>query len=82
MGRIEAVKRTIILQMSLIGLVVQTFLYIYVWYNVYNDIMQSSMWRSFHRKGFWLLVKPSPVWVMTFSRARVSSFRLSEIRMQ
>lgn len=55
MGRIEAAKRTIILQMSLIGLVFQTILYIYVWYKVYNDIMQSSMWRSFHRKGFWLL---------------------------
>lgn len=55
MGRIEAVKRTIILQMSLIGLVFQTALYIYVWQQVYNDIMQSGMWRSFHRKGFWLL---------------------------
>lgn len=41
--------------MSLIGLVFQTVLYIYVWHKVYNDIMQSSMWRSFHRKGFWLL---------------------------
>jgi len=41
--------------MSLIGLVFQTFLYVYVWYKVYNDIMQSSMWRSFYRKGFLLL---------------------------
>ncbi|MBO5144545.1 MAG: exopolysaccharide biosynthesis polyprenyl glycosylphosphotransferase [Lachnospiraceae bacterium] len=55
MGRIEAAKRTIILQMSLIGLVFQTILYIYVWQRVYNDIMQNGMWRSFHRKGFWLL---------------------------
>lgn len=55
MGRIEAAKRTIILQMSLIGLFFQTGLYIYVWYKVYNDIMQDSMWRSFYRKGFWLL---------------------------
>lgn len=53
--RIEAAKRTIILQMSLIGLIFQTVLYVYVWHRVYNDIMQSSMWRSFHRKGFWLL---------------------------
>ncbi len=55
MGRIEAAKRTIILQMSLIGLLFQTALYVYVWQHVYNDIMQSSMWRSFYRKGFWLL---------------------------
>lgn len=55
MGRLEAAKRTIILQMSLIGLFFQTILYIYVWQRVYNDIMQSGMWRSFHRKGFWLL---------------------------
>lgn len=55
MGRIEVAKRTVILQMSLIGLVFHTALYIYVWHKVYNDIMQSGMWRSFHRKGFWLL---------------------------
>lgn len=55
MGRIEALKRTIILQMSLIGLIFQTALYIYVWQQVYNAIMQSGMWRSFYRKGFWLL---------------------------
>lgn len=55
MKRVEAAKRTIILQMSLIGLVFQTVLYVYVWHQVYNDIMQSNMWRSFHRKGFWLL---------------------------
>jgi exopolysaccharide biosynthesis polyprenyl glycosylphosphotransferase len=54
-GRIEAAKRTIILQMSLIGLLFQTALYVYVWQHVYNDIMQDSMWRSFYRKGFWLL---------------------------
>jgi len=41
--------------MSLIGLVFQTFLYIYVWQVVYNDIMQSGIWRKFYRKGFWLL---------------------------
>ncbi|MBD5452178.1 MAG: exopolysaccharide biosynthesis polyprenyl glycosylphosphotransferase [Lachnospiraceae bacterium] len=41
--------------MSLVGLVFQTVLYVYVWQRVYNDIMQNSMWRSFHRKGFWLL---------------------------
>lgn len=41
--------------MSLIGLVFQTMMYVYVWQTVYNDIMQSGMWRSFHRKGFWLL---------------------------
>jgi exopolysaccharide biosynthesis polyprenyl glycosylphosphotransferase len=41
--------------MSLIGLLFQTALYVYVWQHVYNDIMQSSMWRSFYRKGFWLL---------------------------
>lgn len=41
--------------MSLIGLVFQTILYIYVWQTVYNEIMQNGMWRSFHRKGFWLL---------------------------
>ena len=55
MGRLEAAKRAVILQMSLVGLVVQTLMYILVWQRVYNDIMQNGMWRSFHRRGFWLL---------------------------
>ena len=67
MGRIEAVKRTIILQLSLIGLFVQTILYIYVWQNIYNDIMQSGMWRSFHRKGFWLLAAVYFILLLFFS---------------
>lgn len=33
----------------------QTLMYIFVWQRVYNDIMQNGMWRSFHRRGFWLL---------------------------
>ena len=55
MGRLEAAKRTIILQLSLVGLVFQTAVYIYVWQHVYNEIMQQGMWRSFHEKGFYLL---------------------------
>lgn len=55
MRRLEAAKRTIILQMSLIGLIFHTALYVYVWRQVYNDIMQLNMWRSFHRNGFILL---------------------------
>ena len=67
MRRIEAIKRTIILQLSLIGLFVQTILYIYVWQKVYNDIMQSGMWRSFHRKGFWLLAAVYFILLLFFS---------------
>ena len=55
MRRLEAIKRAIILQMSLIGLLMHTVAYIYVWQNVYNDIMQKYMWRSFHGRGFYLL---------------------------
>lgn len=55
MGRIEAAKRTIILQLSMVGLLFHTAAYLYVWHHVYNDIMQSTMWRSFHEKGFYLL---------------------------
>ncbi len=41
--------------MSIIGLLFHTALYIYVWQEVYNGIMQNGMWRSFYRRGFWLL---------------------------
>lgn len=67
MGRLEALKRTIILQMSLIGLIFQTVLYIYVWQTVYNEIMQNGMWRSFHRKGFWLLAAVYYVLLLFFT---------------
>ena len=67
MGRLEALKRTIILQMSMIGLVFQTIMYVYVWQTVYNDIMQSGMWRSFHRKGFWLLAAVYYVLLLFFT---------------
>lgn len=55
MKRIEAAKRMVILAMSFFGLVIQTAAYIYVWQNVYNDIMQQHMWRSFTQRGFYLL---------------------------
>ena len=67
MGRLEALKRTIILQMSMVGLVFQTIMYVYVWLTVYNDIMQSGMWRSFHRKGFWLLAAVYYVLLLFFT---------------
>ena len=54
-GTFRGSKRTIILQLSLVGLVFQTAVYIYVWQHVYNEIMQQGMWRSFHEKGFYLL---------------------------
>lgn len=55
MRRLESVKRIIVLQLSLLGLLVHTAAYVYVWRVVYNDIMQKYMWRSFTGKGFWLL---------------------------
>ena len=55
MKHLEAAKRVIILQMSLIGLIFHTAVYVYVWMNVYNNIMQLHMWRSFYRNGFILL---------------------------
>jgi len=53
--RLESVKRIIVLQLSVVGLLMQTVLYVYVWRTIYNDIMQESMWRSFTARGFWLL---------------------------
>lgn len=55
MKRIEGIKRAAILMLSLIGLIMQTAAYIYVWQTVYNSIMQTYMWRSFTGRGFYLL---------------------------
>lgn len=55
MRRLESVKRIIVLQLSLIGLLIHTAAYVSVWRIIYNDIMQKYMWRNFTGKGFWLL---------------------------
>lgn len=55
MKRFESVKRMIVLQLSVIGLLMQTAAYVYIWLEVYNDIMQKYMWRNFTGKGFVLL---------------------------
>lgn len=55
MKHLESVKRVIVLQLSLIGLIVHTCAYSYSWYHVYSGIMQQYMWRTFYGKGFVLL---------------------------
>lgn len=55
MKQFEALKRMIVLQLSFIGLLLQTVAYVYIWLEVYNDIMQKYMWRNFTGKGFILL---------------------------
>lgn len=67
MKHLESVKRIIVLQMSLIGLLVQTFVYAYVWLHIYSDIMQKYMWRTFYGKGFILLAVVYLVLLLFFS---------------
>lgn len=55
MKRLESVKRVIVLQMSVLGLILQTIPYFYIWYTIYSEIMQKYMWRTFYGKGFVLL---------------------------
>ena len=64
---LESVKRIIVLQMSLIGLLVQTFVYAYVWLHIYSGIMQKYMWRTFYGKGFILLAVVYLVLLLFFS---------------
>lgn len=67
MKHLESVKRIIVLQMSLIGLLVQTFVYAYVWLHIYSGIMQKYMWRTFYGKGFILLAVVYLVLLLFFS---------------
>ena len=63
----ESVKRIIILQLAVVGLLMQTMAYVYVWRTVYNDIMQKYMWRNFTGKGFWLLAAVYLVLLLFFT---------------
>ena len=39
----------------MLGLILQTIPYYYIWYTIYSEIMQKYMWRTFYGKGFILL---------------------------
>ena len=67
MKHFESVKRIIILQLAVIGLLMQTIAYVYVWRTVYNDIMQKYMWRNFTGRGFWLLAAVYLVLLLFFT---------------
>ena len=67
MKHFESVKRIIILQLAVIGLLMQTIAYVYVWRTVYNDIMQKYMWRNFTGRGFWLLAAVYRVLLLFFT---------------
>ena len=67
MKHFESVKRIIILQLAVVGLLMQTMAYVYVWRTVYNDIMQKYMWRNFTGKGFWLLAAVYLVLLLFFT---------------
>jgi len=54
MRRFESLKRIVVLELSLIGLIFMTIGYIFVWYNGYFEVVS---WRlKFHQRGHWLIV--------------------------
>ncbi len=54
MRRFESIKRIIVLELSLLGLLFMTIGYIFVWYNYYFEVVS---WRlNFYRKGHWLII--------------------------
>ena len=55
MKHLESVKRIIVLQLCLLGIVVQTAMYGFVWLSVYKDVMYNTWFRTFYFKGYLLL---------------------------
>lgn len=54
MRRFESLKRIIVLELSLLGLLFMTIGYIFVWYNCYYEVIS---WRlKYTMKGYWLLI--------------------------
>lgn len=54
MRRFESLKRIVVLELSLIGLIFMTIGYIFVWYNSYFEVVS---WRlKFYQKGHWLII--------------------------
>lgn len=54
MRRFESLKRIVVLELSLIGLIFMTIGYMIVWYNSYYEVIS---WRlKYTLKGYWLIV--------------------------
>ena len=54
MRRFESLKRIVVLELSLIGLIFMTIGYIFVWYNSYYEVIS---WRlKYTLKGYWLII--------------------------
>ena len=54
MRRFESLKRIIVLELSMLGLLFMTIGYIFVWYNCYYEVIS---WRlKYTMKGYWLLI--------------------------
>ena len=54
MRKHESLKRATILFLSLIGLILQTAVYGYLWYNIYFPYISYRL--PFWQKGHWLLI--------------------------
>lgn len=67
MRRLESIKRLTVLQLNLIGIILQAAVYGYIWFSYYREAVYQSIWLRFWNKGNWLMILIYTVLLLFFN---------------
>lgn len=67
MKRLESVKRLVVLQLNLMGILIQAAIYGYVWFVYYREMVYQQIWVKLFNKGNWLMIGIYAVLLLFFN---------------
>lgn len=67
MKRLESVKRLTVLQLNLIGIILQAAVYGYIWFAYYREMVYQAIWVKLFNKGNWLMIAIYAVLLLFFN---------------
>ena len=67
MKRLESIKRLTVLQLNLIGIILQAAVYGFIWFFYYREMVYQSIWVRLWNKGNWLMIAIYAVLLMFFN---------------
>lgn len=67
MKRLESIKRLTVLQLNLIGIILQAAVYGFIWFSYYREMVYQSIWVRLWNKGNWLMIAIYAVLLMFFN---------------
>lgn len=67
MKRLESIKRLTVLQLNLIGIMLQAAVYGYIWFGYYREMVYQSIWVKLWNRGNWLMIAIYAVLLLFFN---------------